>query len=86
MSPAPVRRVGPASVGRRSVVDGVDAGRTVVVGPADSRALAANLLRLLRDDQTMAEFSSNCRREVHERFDIIKQTAQLEAIYSQLLK
>ena len=60
--------------------------RTGLLAPeGDSPALAANLLRLLRDDATWAEFSNNGRNEVHGRFDIVQQTAKLEEIYAQVL-
>jgi colanic acid/amylovoran biosynthesis glycosyltransferase len=51
----------------------------------DAEALAANLLRLLRDDKLWEELSENGVRWVNKYFDIEKQTAKLEDIYTDVI-
>jgi len=51
----------------------------------DTRTLAANLLRLLRDDRLWADLSEFGCIDMANRFDIVKQTAQLEEIYRQTI-
>jgi glycosyltransferase involved in cell wall biosynthesis len=51
----------------------------------DSATLATNLLQLLRDDALWMKHSEAGVAWVHERFDITKQTVELERIYTQAL-
>ena len=60
-------------------------GCTGLLAPeGDSKSLTDNLLRLLRDDQLWNQFSTEGPPWVRGKFDITKQTAELEAIYEQV--
>ena len=51
----------------------------------ESEALASNLLQLLQDDALWMAHSQAGLAWVHERFDIAKQTVELEGVYTQVL-
>jgi colanic acid/amylovoran biosynthesis glycosyltransferase len=75
-----------ASFNHGGISEAVTHRRTgLLADEGDSKGLAANLLRLLRDDVLHTELTRNCRREVYERFDIVRQTAKLEEIYAQVV-
>jgi colanic acid/amylovoran biosynthesis glycosyltransferase len=62
-------------------------GETGLLAPErDSRALAAHIIRFLSDDAFWQECSNRAVRWVEERFDLVKQTQELEQIYSSLSK
>jgi colanic acid/amylovoran biosynthesis glycosyltransferase len=61
-------------------------GCTGLLAPeGDVEALAANLLRLLRDNEVWRELSENGVRSVNEYFNIQKQTGKLEDIYTDVI-
>jgi colanic acid/amylovoran biosynthesis glycosyltransferase len=62
-------------------------GSTGLLAPeGDTEGLAANLLRLLRDDALWRELSGNGVRSMRTSFDIQKQTAVLEDIYLDVMR
>ena len=62
-------------------------GKTGLVVPErDSHALAAHILRLLQDEPFWQACSTRAALWMEERFDLVKQTQELEQIYSSLLK
>ena len=73
---------------RYSVFSPVSHGvhKTLVVPERDSHALAAHILRLLQDEPFWQACSTRAALWMEERFDLVKQTQELEQIYSSLLK
>jgi glycosyltransferase involved in cell wall biosynthesis len=62
-------------------------GETGLLAPErDSHALAAHILRFLSDEAFWQECSKRAVRWIEERFDLAKQTQELEQIYSSLLQ
>jgi glycosyltransferase involved in cell wall biosynthesis len=75
-----------ASFDHGGIAEVVKHGKSGLLAPeADHRTLAANLLRLLSDDQLWKSLSDQGRHDVQNRFDIVKQTVQLEEIYLQAI-
>ena len=75
-----------ASFRHGGIAEVVKHGKTGLLAPErDSKMLGENLLRLLRDHATWIEYSQNSVQWVRERFDIERQTVQLERIYRQVL-
>ncbi len=65
----------------------VSNGRTGLLAPeGNTLLLAHNLLRLLRDDELWQRFSAAGTQSVRERFDLFKQTEELEQIYSRVIE
>jgi hypothetical protein len=52
----------------------------------DSHVLAAHIVRLLQDEPFWQACSTRAAVWMEERFDLVKQTQELEQIYSSLLK
>jgi glycosyltransferase involved in cell wall biosynthesis len=64
-----------------AVVDGV----TGLLGPeGDRAALAANITRLLADDDLRSALGRQARAHVETHFDLVRQTARLEDLYDEL--
>jgi colanic acid/amylovoran biosynthesis glycosyltransferase len=62
-------------------------GKTGLLAPErDSKAVARHVLRFLQDDIFWQACSNQAIRWIEERFDLVKQTQELEQIYSSLLK
>jgi|HubBroStandDraft_1064217.scaffolds.fasta_scaffold28174_2 colanic acid/amylovoran biosynthesis glycosyltransferase len=62
-------------------------GETGLLAPErDSHALANHILRFLHDDSFWHDCSERALKWVEERFDLAKQTRQLERIYTSVLK
>ena len=62
-------------------------GKTGLLAPErDSKAVARHILRFLQDDIFWQACSDQAIRWIEERFDLVKQTQELEQIYSSLLK
>jgi colanic acid/amylovoran biosynthesis glycosyltransferase len=62
-------------------------GQTGLLAPErDSLVLASHILRFLTDDAFWQACSTRATRWIDERFDLVKQTRELEQIYSSLLK
>ena len=62
-------------------------GQTGLLAPErDSKTLAVHVLRYLEDEVFWQACSDRAIRWIEERFDIVKQTQELEQIYSSLLK
>lgn len=62
-------------------------GETGLLAPErDSRALASHIERFLQDDVFWQECSHRAEHWIEDRFDLIKQTEELEQIYSSLLQ
>jgi colanic acid/amylovoran biosynthesis glycosyltransferase len=65
----------------------VQDGRNGLLAPEGNvTALAANLVRLLRDDVLWRGLSENGLESIRESFDIQKQTARLERIYTDVVR
>jgi glycosyltransferase involved in cell wall biosynthesis len=58
----------------------------LLAAEGDSQALGSNLLQLLREDAVWAKHSEAGLAWVRERFDITRQTVELERIYTQVLE
>jgi colanic acid/amylovoran biosynthesis glycosyltransferase len=62
-------------------------GKTGLLAPErDSHALAVHILRLLQDEAFWQACSTRAALWMEERFDLVKQTQELEQIYSSLLR
>ena len=62
-------------------------GKTGLLAPErDSHALAVHILRLLQDEAFWQACSTRAALWMEEQFDLVKQTQELEQIYSSLLR
>jgi colanic acid/amylovoran biosynthesis glycosyltransferase len=68
------------------IPEAVEDERTgLLVAEGDPRALAAAILRLIRDEDLWQRFSLAGRRRVLEQFDLMRQTHHLEKLFDRLL-
>jgi colanic acid/amylovoran biosynthesis glycosyltransferase len=68
------------------IPEAVEDERTgLLVAEGDPRALAAAILRLMRDEELWQRFSLAGRRRVLEHFDLMRQTHHLEKLFDRLL-
>jgi colanic acid/amylovoran biosynthesis glycosyltransferase len=75
-----------ASFDHGGIAEVVNHGKSGLLAPeGDHNTLAVNLLQLLSNDQLWKSLSDQGRRDVQNRFDIAKQTVQLEEIYLQAI-
>jgi colanic acid/amylovoran biosynthesis glycosyltransferase len=68
------------------IPEAVEDERTgLLVAEGDPRALAAAILRLIRDEELWQRFSLAGRRRVLEQFDLVRQTHHLEKLFDRLV-
>lgn len=75
--------VATATEGAREIIDDGETGLVVPVG--DQEALAASILRLLKDEAERARLGGRARAAAHERFSLDRMVDATEKVYEEMM-